>query len=158
MWPYQNEAGLITRDFLPPREVTMLLHDAFFDHVNNIFYVFERGEVKSQLDIAYEQPVRISSCWLSLLLFHLAVGAGAIGRAFSADSLSWYELGRKFMDDALRQSARDNLWITRATVLISLYHAGRGDYAGWVYLGEFLSSVSTLSLGQRCVKQAWARA
>ena len=115
------------------------LLDMFLDYQNSIFYVYNRNEVKARLDAMYEDPEEVSTSWFCQMFLIFAVGV-QFDEVDDTGGSTYYDIGRKYMDDALGENAENNLWVVRAMLLICLYQPPTKWTSIWIYLGSTISS------------------
>ena len=135
-----NHGRTILRDSLPDQEVSQHLLDLFFDYQNTIFFVWSKEEARSQLFLMYEDPNQVSlSCYCQMfLLFSVAIQFDGVNED---DGARYYDLGRKYIDDAIDESPQNTLWIIRAMLLLCFYEPPTKWSSIWIYLGNTTAGI-----------------
>ena len=62
-----------------------------------------------------------------------------------------YDMGRKYMDNALDQNPEDNVWVVRAMILVCFYQPPTNWTMLWIYLGTF---AAIIIFGMECLLKA----
>lgn len=139
-----NEASLekssdhirkILRDKLPSENVALHLLDKFFDHQNSIFYVCSREEAKIQLALMYNETSSSSISWFCQMYLIFAVG-GQYDDTYDTDGARYYEIGQKYIDDAVDESPQKTIWVVRAMLLLCFYQPPTKWNSVWMHLGR----------------------
>ena len=107
--------------------------DAFIARVNSVFFFFDEQALEQRFEILSEVSSSTLNSNMSELCLVLALGAQMSNGGNDDQTIMWYENGRRYLDD---ENWRNELWIMRATALISLYHLGERPDTSRHYLGE----------------------
>lgn len=129
-----EHARNILRDSLPPQDVSQRLLNLFFNYQNSIFYVCNVNEAQAQLALMYEDSsqVSISSFCQMFLILSVAVQFDDLN---DTNGVTYHEIGKRYMDDAVEENPQDTLWVIRAMLLICFYHPSTEWASIWIYLG-----------------------
>lgn len=113
----------------------------FLDRVNSVFYFFDEGELERYFTMVSEATSSLSNEKMSELCLVLALGAEMSNGGNDDKAIMWYENGRRYIDD---KNWDNELWIMRATALISIYHIGERAGTSRYYLGQSSPRVDIL--------------
>lgn len=113
----------------------------FLDRVNSVFYFFDEGELERYFTMVSEATSSLSNEKMSELCLVLALGAEMSNGGNDDKAIMWYENGRRYIDD---KNWDNELWIMRATALISVYHIGERAGTSRYYLGQSSPRVGIL--------------
>jgi hypothetical protein len=92
----------------------------------------------------YEAPEQVSISWFCQMFLIFAVGA-QFDDIDDAGGTAYYEIARKYMDDALEENPQNNLWVVRAMLLICFYQPATQWASIWIYLGNVVPSSRRLT-------------
>jgi hypothetical protein len=107
----------------------------FLGYQNSVFYICKRNEVQEQLDLMYGDGGQVSLAWFCQMFLIFAVGV-QFDDVDEEEGAAYYELGRKYMDEALDEDPENNLWVVRAMLLICFYQPPAKWTTLWIYLGS----------------------
>ncbi|KAH8804525.1 hypothetical protein F5884DRAFT_859157 [Xylogone sp. PMI_703] len=144
-----SHARRIMADSLPDRHKAQRLLDMFFNYQNSIFYVCSQDEAQAQLQLMFQDTGQVSLAWFCQMFLMFAVGA-QFDDEDDDEGQTYYELGRKYMDDALDINPDRNHWVVRAMLLICFYQPATKWTTLWMYLDTAIRRAhrSQLDLGQ----------
>ena len=107
--------------------------DAFVQRVNSIFFFFNEEDLEQRFRIVSERSAGLPNGEMSELCLILALGAQMRTGGNDDGTIMWYENGRRYLDD---QNWCNELWLMRATALISLFHLEQRPDTSRHYLGR----------------------
>ncbi|KAG0646363.1 oxidoreductase [Hyphodiscus hymeniophilus] len=144
----------LLRDSLPSHDVSLQLLNLFLDFQNSIFYVCSREDVTAQLALMYEQPGSVSISWYCQMFLILAVGI-QFDDIYDADGASYYETGKKYIDDALDENPHSTIWVIRAMLLLCFYQPQTKWNSVWMQLDAAIRGAQRFQLdtGQNDLKE-----
>ena len=140
-----DHARKILRDSLPSQDVSVQLLDTFLDYQNSTFYVCSREEAKAQLALMYDQPALVSISWFCQMFLIFAVGV-QFDDIYDTDGVTYYEIGQKYIDDAVDENPHSTIWVIRAMLLLCFYQAPTKWNSVWRHLGNATTSCKVLSV------------
>jgi hypothetical protein len=132
-----RHARKILGDSLPSRDKSQHLLDMFLNYQNSLFYVCKRDEVQEWLNLMYEDTEQVSLAWFCQMFLIFAVGV-QFDDVDEEEGVTYHELGRKYMDEALDENPENNLWVVRAMLLICFYQPPTKWTTLWIYLGNLI--------------------
>ena len=129
-----EQAQNILRDSLPSQEIAERLLDLFFDYQNSIFFVCTIDEARGQLALMYDKPNEVKLSWFCqmFLIFSVALQFDDM----DDHAAMYYEVGKKYIDDAVEESPQNTLWVVRAMLLLCFYQPPTKWTTIWMYLGN----------------------
>ena len=82
----------------------------------------------------YEEPNQVRLSWFCqmFLIFSVAVQFDDMDE----DAVMYYEIGKKYMDDAVEENSQNTLWVVRAMLLLCFYQPPTKWASIWMYLGN----------------------
>jgi hypothetical protein len=88
----------------------------------------------------YEDPDQVSlSCYCQVFLMFSV--AAQFDHLDEADGVAHYEIGRKYMDDAVEEDPEDTVWVIKAMLLICFYQPVAKWGSVWMYLGKTVTII-----------------
>ena len=115
------------------QEDVIALMQVFIDRVNHTFFFFKEASLMRNISIAYENRDELSNRVMCEICLALAVAIQWCDDGNEDSSITWYENGRRYLDDSLWDHEP---WVMRATALISMYHLGGKPDNAQQYLSE----------------------
>lgn len=129
----------ILRNSLPTQDVSRHLLDMFLDYQNSIFYICNGKEARAQLTLMYEDPDQISISWFCQMFLIFAVGV-QFDDMDDTDGAMYYEIGQKYIDDAVDEDPQNAMWVIRALLLLCLHQSPTKWNSIWINLGNTIAS------------------
>jgi hypothetical protein len=83
----------------------------------------------------YDQPELVSISWFCQMFLIFAVGA-AFDDIYDTDGAAYYEIGQKYIDDAIDENPQSTIWVIRAMLLLCFYQAPTKWNSVWMHLGN----------------------
>ena len=118
----------------------------FLGRVNSVFYFFDESTLENNLSVVLESTNASTNEIMSELCLVLALGAQISNGGNDDKTIVWYENGRRYLDS---EDWGDELWIMRATSLISLYHVGERPNTARHYLGWLTIRLHSMAILRR---------
>jgi hypothetical protein len=128
----------ILRESLPSQGVSRHLLEMFLDYENSIFYICNREQAETQLALMYEDPSRVSISWFCQMFLIFAVGV-QFDDIYETDGATYYEVGQKYIDDAIDENPQSTIWVIRAMLLLCIYQPPTKWNSVWMHLGNTIS-------------------
>ncbi|KAH8598368.1 hypothetical protein B0O99DRAFT_614968 [Bisporella sp. PMI_857] len=144
----------ILKDSLPSHDVSRHLLGMFLDYQNSTFYVCNREEAQAQLALMYEEPVQISISWYCQMFLIFAVGV-QFDDIYDTDGATYYEIGQKYIDDAIDENPQSTIWIIRAMLLLCIYQPPTKWNSVWMHLDAAIRGAQRfqLDIGYNILKE-----
>lgn len=129
----------LLRDSLPTIDVARHLLGKFLDHQNSIFYVCSKEDAQRQLALIYDANSLVSISWLCQMFLIFAIG-GLFDDIYDTDGATYYDLGQKYIDDAVDEDPQNTVWVIRAMLLLCFYQPPTKWNSVWMHLGNATDS------------------
>lgn len=124
----------------------------FLDYQNSIFYVCNKEEAEAQLALMYSEPVLVSISWFCQMFLIFAVGV-QFDDIYDTDGVIYYEIGQKYIDDAIDENPQSTIWVIRAMLLLCFYQTSTKWNSVWMHLGNTITCYQMLSIIKAYVQQ-----
>jgi hypothetical protein len=125
----------LLRGSLPPLDVARHLLQKFLDHQNSIFYICSKEEAEEQLTLIYNSASFVSISWLCQMYLIFAIGV-QFDDVYDTDGATYYDLGQKYIDDAVDENPQSTAWVIRAMLLLCFYQPPTKWKSVWMQLGN----------------------